>query len=122
MRELFKSVHNYGTSFLGTDLSIKKAKNRTFAQARKYLGVSWRLDRIVRPHKTPTYIGTYSLLGMLRAPELFYIPPPPPPHALCYYEGSKMGEGMVKELRPLIPLGLRDSWPQNQMDGIGSRP
>ena len=109
MGELFKTVHNYGCSLLGSDLSFGKARNRTLSQARKYLGISFRLDMIVRPHKTPTYISTFSLLGMLRAPEIFELAP----LALCYYEGGDMGEGMVKKLRELLPLGLRDSWAIN---------
>ena len=49
---------------------------------------------------------TFSLLGMLRAGEIFEVAPYP----ICFYEGDGMGEGIVKEIRPILLSGLRKGW------------
>ena len=56
--------------------------------------------------KKPSWITTFSLLGMLRIPKTFEIAPFP----ICFYEGDDMGEKIVKEVRPILLTGLRKGW------------
>ena len=43
---------------------------------------------------------------MLRASDIFELAPYP----ICFYEGDGMGEGIVKEIRPILLSGLRKGW------------
>ena len=57
-------------------------------------------------HHKPTWLKTFSLLGMLRVVSTFEVAPYP----ICFYEGDGTGEGIVKEIRPLLLTGLRKGW------------
>ena len=43
---------------------------------------------------------------MSRASDIFEVAPYP----ICFYEGDGMGEGIVKEIRPILLSGLRKGW------------
>ena len=70
-----------------------------------YLAFSSRLDKFLMK-TTPSWITTFSLLGMLRSADTFSLAPYP----ICFYEGDGMGEGIVKEIRPILLPGLRKGW------------
>ena len=50
--------------------------------------------------------SSYSLVGMLRLVEMYHLAPFPS----CFYEGDAMGEGIIKDIRPLVLPGLRNGW------------
>ena len=43
---------------------------------------------------------------MLRIADTFQVAPYP----ICFYEGDGMGEGIIKEIRPILLTGLRKGW------------
>jgi len=98
---------------MATDLSGQEAKHRTLSFALVYLCLLEKCYKLL--YKTDTFKGwsvTYTLLGILRAPEHFddfyWI--------RSLYEGADMGEGIIKTLRPLCPTGIREGWALNMIN------
>ena len=105
MREMMLVLNCFVSALFATDITGKQAKNRLSALARMYLTFSSRLDMFLMK-TTPSWITTFSLLGMLRSADTFSLAPYP----ICFYEGDGMGEGIIKEIRPIILTGLRKGW------------
>ena len=87
MREMILTLNSFLSALFATDLEGKKAVHRLNSLARQYLSLSARLDQYLMLKK-PSWITTFSLLGMLRIPKTFEIVPYP----ICFYEGDDMGE------------------------------
>ena len=71
-------------------------------------------------NNTEVYKGwctTYTLLGILRAPNHFrdFV------SIRSLYEGGDMGEGIIKSLRPLCPTGIHDGWSLNLIENYYCR-
>ena len=105
MRQMMSVLNSFLSALFAMDITGQKARNRLSSIARLYLCFSTRLDNFLLK-KTPSWLSTFSLLGMLRVVDTFQIAPYP----ICFYEGDGMGEGIVKEIRPILMSGLRKGW------------
>ena len=105
MRQMMVILNSFLSSLFATDITGHIAKNRLSSIARLYLSFTSRLDKFLLK-KNPSWLTTFSLLGMLRAGDIFELAPYP----ICFYEGDGMGEGIVKEIRPILMSGLRKGW------------
>ena len=105
MRQMILVLNSFLSAMYATDITGPKARHRLYALAKLYLCFSSRLDSF-HMNKTATYQATFSLLGMLRVKDTFDLAPYP----ICFYEGDGMGEGIVKEIRPILLSGLRKGW------------
>jgi hypothetical protein len=79
--------------------------NRTVARVRAFLSEIEELDSLLQPDRSkPLYLAKYNFPSLLRATE----------HVREFgnirdlHEGGIEGEAMVKQLRPLVPNGLKD--------------
>ena len=102
MRQMVLVLNSFLSALFSMDLTGEKAKNRLSSIARMYLCCSSRLDQFLLK-KNPSWLSTFSLLGMLRVTDTFHLAPYP----ICFYEGDCMGEGIVKEIQPILLFGLR---------------
>ena len=105
MRQMVLVLNSFLSALFSMDLTGEEAKNRLSSIARMYLCCSSRLDQFLLK-KNPSWLSTFSLLGMLRVTDTFHLAPYP----ICFYEGDGMGEGIVKEIRPILLSGLRKGW------------
>ena len=105
MRQMMVVLNSFLSALFATDITGRPARNRLSSIARLYLCFSSRLDKFLLK-KNPSWLTTFSLLGMLRAADIFELAPYP----ICFYEGDSMGEGIVKEIRPILLSGLRRGW------------
>ena len=105
MRQMMAVLNSFLSSLFATNITGYRARNRLSSIARLYLCFASRLDNFFLK-KNPSWITTFSLLGMLRAADIFELAPFP----ICFYEGDGMGEGIVKEIRPILLSGLRKGW------------
>ena len=105
MRQMMLALNSFLSAMFATDLKGNKAIYRLNSLARLYLCFSVRIDQYLM-HKKPTWITTFSLLGMLRVSQALEVVPYP----ICLYEGDDMGEGIVKDVRPMLLTGLRKGW------------
>ena len=87
------------------DITGEKARNRLSSLARLYLCIASKLDHFLLKKK-PCYLSTFSLLGILCVGDTTELAPFP----ICFYEGDGIGEGIVKEMRPILLSGLRKGW------------
>ena len=110
MRKTILILNNYISAVFCKDLTGSEGKNRATALARLYLANTVMIDKHVL-NTNHSWLTTYSLLGMLRLPDMYDLTPFP----LCFYEGDKMGEGIVKDIRPLVWAGLRDGWSKSTL-------
>jgi hypothetical protein len=68
------------------------------------------LDGCLNPRRKKTiWIAKFNFLGLLRVCDSFVHFR----HVRNLYEGGSIGEGMVKELRPLVAKGVKDDWATN---------
>ena len=105
MREAICSLNKFVSIVYDKTLTGPLAKNRAKAHAMLYLCNSVVIDLHNMKTKN-SWVSNYSVISMLRVAEIYDIAPYP----LCFYEGDKLGEGMVKEIRPLVWTGLREGW------------
>lgn len=105
---LMPSLNHCMSSFITTNLKSSVAKNRTNFLARRFIASSCMFDSFVMKRKA-TCESMCSLLGLLCVPDVHNMGNCP----ICYCEGDDMGEGIVKSLRPLMWIGLRDGWTCN---------
>jgi len=101
MRNAILTLNHYISAVFCQELSGKEGKNRATALARLYLTYTVLIDSHVLNTKH-SWLTSYSLLGMLRLPDMYDLAPYP----VCFYEGDRMGEGIVKDIRPLVWSGL----------------
>jgi hypothetical protein len=102
----------FGTLF-ADDLAGIGAANRFEAVVIRFLDRLHNIGQALHPDKKhPIWLSKYGILGLLRCRQHFvdYTRV----HSL--YEGGIVGEGMVKELRPLCPNAVRAGWPRNLME------
>ena len=105
MRQMILVMNAFLSSLFAMDMSGSQSRNRLYSLARLYLCFSSRLDKYLM-QKNPSWTTTFSLLGMLRVADTFELAPYP----ICFYEGDGMGEGIIKEIRPILLTGLRKGW------------
>jgi hypothetical protein len=68
------------------------------------------LDKKLHPKREkPIWIAKFNFLGLLRVCKSF----PRFQHVRNLYEGGVIGEGIVKELRPLVAKGVHGRWATN---------
>ena len=76
----------------------------------RFLGHIEMLDLKLHPkHEKPIWIAKFNFLGLLRVCESFSNFK----HVRNLYEGGVIGEGVVKELRPLVAKGVHNKWATN---------
>ena len=105
MRQMMLVLKSFLSALFSMDITGEQARNRLSSVARLYLCYSSRMDHFLLK-KSPSWLTTFSLLGMLRVADTFQLAPYP----ICFYEGDGMGESIVKEIRPLLMSGLRKGW------------
>ena len=110
IRKLHQLTKNYCTSLMNTDIIGESAEYRTTIYALTYLCELQAPYNIINNcDNFQGWRSTYTLLGILRAPTHFR-------HfrwVRSLYEGGDAGEGIIKTLRPLSPLGIKDGWSRN---------
>jgi hypothetical protein len=75
-----------------------------------FLSLMENLDGRLNPRRKKTiWIAKFNFLGLLRVCDSFVHFR----HVRNLYEGGSIGEGMVKELRPLVAKGVKDDWATN---------
>lgn len=103
----FKFWMSYGTS---------SSHNKAMAFAKLFLSKMNDIDTVLNRDDTvsskPIYLAKYNLISLIRAMNQLkeynsgrYV-----------HEGGPEGEGIVKELRPLVPAGLKDRFAKNLID------
>ena len=103
----FKFWMSYGTSC---------SHNKAMAYAKLFLSKMNDIDKVLNKDDTatskPIYLAKYNLISLIRAMNQLkeydsgrYV-----------HEGGPEGEGIVKELRPLVPAGLKDRFAKNLID------
>jgi hypothetical protein len=110
MRDLVWRLFNMFRSLFCLDLSGTKAKNRSTASVMHFLFLMEDLDSRLYPNrKQPIWTTKFNFLGLLRASESFERFN----HVRNLYEGGILGEGMVKQLRPLVSKKVHGKWATN---------
>jgi hypothetical protein len=110
IRDLVFRMHNMFRAIFCTDLCKVRAKNRATASVMRFLSLMESLDLKLNPKRQkPIWIAKYNFLGLLRICESFE----PFQHARNLYEGGVIGEGIVKQLRPLTAAGMHQKWATN---------
>lgn len=115
LRLLHLYSKNYCTSLRGNDLSGKPTEHRTTSMALVYLSIlNTCYKTIHQVGKYDSWASMYTFLGILQAPMPFQ------DFTLVksLYKGGDIGEGIIKELRPLSPTGIKDGWAQNLIEII----
>ena len=72
MRQMVLVLNSFLSALFSMDLTGEKAKNRLSSIARMYLCCSSRLDQFLLK-KNPSWLSTFSLLGMLRVTDTFIL-------------------------------------------------
>jgi hypothetical protein len=110
IRDLIWRMYNMFRAIFCTDLAETKAKNRATASVMRFLCHIESLDLKLNPKREkPIWIAKFNFLGLLRVCESFV----PFRHVRNLYEGGIIGEGIVKELRPLVAKGVHCRWATN---------
>jgi hypothetical protein len=110
MRDLVWRLFNMFRSLFCLDLAGTKAKNRSTASVMHFLFLMEDLDsRLYPKRKQPIWTTKFNMLGLLRASESFERFN----HVRNLYEGGILGEGMVKQLRPLVSKKVHGKWATN---------
>jgi hypothetical protein len=110
MRQLVFRMQNMFRAIFCTDLCEVQAKNRATASVMRFLSLMETLDLKLHPKREkPIWIAKYNFLGLLRVCESFEFYR----HARNLYEGGVIGEGIVKQLRPLTASGVHQKWATN---------
>ena len=105
MRQMMLVLNSFLSALFAMDITGKTAMNRLSSLARFYLCLTSRMDKYLMK-KSPSWITTFSLLGMLQIVDTYQLAPYP----VCFYEGDGMGEGIIKDIRPILLTGLRKGW------------
>ena len=105
LRQMMLVLNSFQSALFATDMTGKTAVHRLETLARLYLCLTSNLDKYTL-QKKPTWLRTFSLLGMLRVSKIFEVAPYP----VSFYEGNTTGEGIVKDIRPMLLTGLRKGW------------
>ena len=98
-------LNSFLSVLFAMDITGKTAMNRLSSLARFYLCLTSRMDKYLMK-KSPSWMTTFSLLGMLQIVDTYQLAPYP----VCFYEGDGMGEGIIKDIRPILLTGLRKGW------------
>jgi hypothetical protein len=110
IRQLVFWMQNMFRAIFCTDLCESLAKNRATASVMRFLSHIESLDLKMNPgREKPIWIAKYNFLGLLRICESFDLFR----HARNLYEGGVIGEGIVKQLRPLTASGVHQKWATN---------
>jgi hypothetical protein len=110
IRDLVFRMQNMFRAIFCTDLCEIDAKNRATASVMRFLSLMESLDLKLNPKREkPIWIAKYNFLGLLRICESFEFFR----HARNLYEGGVIGEGIVKQLRPLTASGVHKKWATN---------
>jgi hypothetical protein len=92
-------MYNMFRAIFCTDIDKVQAKNRATASVMRFLSRIEVLDKKLNPKRVkPIWIAKFNFLGLLRVCEPFV----EFKHVQKLYEGGVIGEGIVKELRPLV--------------------
>ena len=92
------------------DIGEEPARNRSTAAVMRFLVHIEYLDSKLNPkRKQPIWLAKFNFLGLLRVCESFS----DFQHVRNLYEGGVIGEGVVKELRPLVAKGIHVNWATN---------
>jgi hypothetical protein len=112
VRALLLFANSLICTIMLADLEGQAAKNRAQALVSLFLSQYEIVDKNLMPDRSkPIWIEKYNLLGLLRVPEHFIRHR----HLRNQYEGGRIGEGMVKELRQICPNAIRDGWSRNMI-------
>jgi hypothetical protein len=96
-------MYNMFRGIFCVDIAKEHAKNRSTAAVMRFLGHIEDLDLKLNPKlKQPFWIAKFNFLGLLPVCESFS----DFQHVHHLYEGGVIGEGAVKELRPLVAKGV----------------
>jgi hypothetical protein len=110
IRKLVFWMQNMFRAIFCTDLCGLEAKNRATASVMRFLSHVEFLDLKLNPKRDkPIWIAKFNFLGLLRVCESFEHFR----HARNLYEGGVIGEGIVKQLRPLTATGTHTKWATN---------
>jgi hypothetical protein len=110
IRQLVFRMQNMFRAIFCTDLCEYEAKNRATASVMRFLSLMESLDWKLNPKREKAiWIAKYNFLGLLRICESFELFR----HARNLYEGGVIGEGIVKQLRPLTASGMHWKWATN---------
>ena len=89
------------------ELSGEEAMHRAKAYVMIFLSKYNRLHLCVHPKREkPVWVTKYNLVSLLCMPQHFTLFR----HVRTLYEGHNNGEGIVRVLRPLCPLGVKPGW------------
>jgi hypothetical protein len=110
IRDLLCRTFNMFRALFCTDISSTKAKNRSTASVMHFLCLIEDLDVRINPKRAkPIWIAKFNFLSLLRVCESFERFN----HVRNMYEGGDLGEGVVKDLRPLVAKGVQAQWATN---------
>jgi hypothetical protein len=110
IRDLVWRMFNMFRAIFCLDLAAGEAKNRALASVMRFLSLMEVLDLKLNPKREkPIWIAKFNFLGLLRVCESFV----QFNQVRNLYEGGVIGEGMVKELRPLVAKGVQRKWATN---------
>lgn len=114
IREMIWYCHSTFKFWLCT--GTNSTHNKAMVNAKLFLSKINEIDRSVNKEEStltkPIYLAKYNLISLMRAMKQLkqY------DSARYVHEGGPEGEGIVKELRPLIPAGLKDNFSKNLID------
>ena len=110
IRDLVWCMYNMFRAIFCTNIDEVQAKHRATASVMRFLSRIEALDKkLNRKHVKPIWIAKFNFLGLLRVCESFV----EFKHVRNLYEGGVIGEGIVKELRPLVAKGVHGRWATN---------
>jgi hypothetical protein len=110
IRDLVWRMFNMFRAIFCTDLCGIEAKNRATASVMRFLSHMETLDLKLHPKRAqPIWIAKFNFMGLLRVCDSFLHFN----HVRNLYEGGVIGEGVVKELRPLVAKGVHHKWATN---------
>jgi hypothetical protein len=110
IRDLVFRMFNMFRAIFCTDICGVQAKNRATASVMRFLSLMETLDLKLHPRRAkPIWVAKFNFMGLLRVCESFV----PFNHVRNLYEGGVIGEGVVKDLRPLVAKGVHKKWSTN---------
>ena len=110
IRDLVWRTFNMFRALFCTDIAGSRAQHRSTASVMHFLSLIEDLDVRIHPkRKHPIWIAKFNFLGLLRVCESFGRFN----HVRNMYEGASLGEGVVKDLRPLVAKGVKTQWATN---------
>jgi hypothetical protein len=110
IRDLVSRMFEMFRSIFCMDLYGEEAKNRATASVMRFLCLMENLDKRMNPKREKhIWIAKFNFLSLLRICESFARFN----QVRNLYEGGIIGEGMVKQLRPLVGKGVHGKWATN---------